>query len=64
MEKLAQIKGVKLEKAHFSIICNDLSHLSEFTRPIDTATFRLLKHYLPGPFTFYSGSQQDLTFSI
>ena len=52
MEKLAQIKGVKLEKAHFSIICNDLSHLSEFTRPIDTATFRLLKHYLPGTFTF------------
>ena len=64
MEKLAQIKGVKLEKAHFSIICNDLSHLSEFTRPIDTATFRLLKHYLPELFHIYSGSQQNLTLSL
>ncbi|RQP11437.1 MAG: threonylcarbamoyl-AMP synthase [Chryseobacterium sp.] len=52
MEKLARIKNVKLEKAHFSIICNDLSHLSEFTKPVDTATFRTLKQYLPGPFTF------------
>ncbi|MDQ8750339.1 threonylcarbamoyl-AMP synthase [Elizabethkingia miricola] len=60
MEKLAQIKGVKLEKAHFSIICNDLSHLSEFTRPIDTATFRLLKHYLPGPFTFILEANKTL----
>ncbi|AQX10492.1 MULTISPECIES: L-threonylcarbamoyladenylate synthase [Elizabethkingia] len=60
MEKLAQIKGVKLEKAHFSIICNDLSHLSEFTRPIDTATFRLLKHYLPGPFTFIMEANKTL----
>ncbi|MDV3596201.1 threonylcarbamoyl-AMP synthase [Elizabethkingia anophelis] len=60
MEKLAQIKGVKLEKAHFSIICNDLSHLSEFTRPTDTATFRLLKHYLPGPFTFILEANKTL----
>ncbi|AQX06016.1 threonylcarbamoyl-AMP synthase [Elizabethkingia meningoseptica] len=60
MEKLAQIKGVKLEKAHFSIICNDLSHLSEFSRPIDTATFRLLKHYLPGPFTFILEANKTL----
>lgn len=60
MQKLAQIKGVKLEKAHFSIICNDLSHLSEFTRPIDTATFRLLKHYLPGPFTFILEANKTL----
>ncbi|MDX8573432.1 L-threonylcarbamoyladenylate synthase [Elizabethkingia sp. HX QKY] len=63
MEKLAQIKGVKLEKAHFSIICNDLSHLSEFTRPIDTATFRLLKHYLPGPFTFILEANKTLPLS-
>ncbi|WP_336664352.1 L-threonylcarbamoyladenylate synthase [Elizabethkingia meningoseptica] len=60
MEKLAQIKGVKLEKAYFSIICNDLSHLSEFSRPIDTATFRLLKHYLPGPFTFILEANKTL----
>lgn len=52
MEKLAQIKKMKLEKAQFSIICNDLSHLSDFTRPIDTSVFRFLKNHLPGPFTF------------
>ncbi|MBK1896972.1 L-threonylcarbamoyladenylate synthase [Chryseobacterium paridis] len=52
MEKLAQIKKMRLEKAQFSIICNDLSHLSDFTRPIDTSVFRFLKSHLPGPFTF------------
>ena len=52
MEKLAQLKGIKLEKSHFTIICNDLSHLSEFTKPIETSTFRLLKSKLPGAFTF------------
>ncbi|QCX52388.1 L-threonylcarbamoyladenylate synthase [Elizabethkingia sp. JS20170427COW] len=60
MERLAKIKGVKLEKAHFSIICNDLSHLSEFTKPVDTATFRLLKQYLPGPFTFILEANKTL----
>ncbi|WP_068598160.1 L-threonylcarbamoyladenylate synthase [Vaginella massiliensis] len=52
MENLARIKGVKLDKAQFSIVCNDLSHLSNFTRPIDNATFKILKRALPGPFTF------------
>lgn len=60
MEKLARFKGVKLQKAHFSIICNDLSNLSEFSRPVDTATFRLLKHYLPGPFTFILEASKTL----
>lgn len=52
MKKLADIKGIKLEKAKFSIVCNNLSHLSEFTKPIDSSIFRLLKQHLPGPFTF------------
>lgn len=52
MKKLAELKGIKLEKARFSIVCNDLSHLSDFTKPIDTSSFRLLKQYLPGAFTF------------
>lgn len=60
MEKLAQLKGIKLEKAKFSIVCNDLSHLSEFTRAIDTATFRLLKNHLPGPFTFILEANKNL----
>ncbi|MEC5395596.1 L-threonylcarbamoyladenylate synthase [Bergeyella sp. RCAD1439] len=60
MEKLAQIKKTKLEKAQFSIICNDLSHLSDFTRPIDNATFRLLKNHVPGPFTFILEANKNL----
>ena len=57
---MAKIKEVKLEKAHFSIICNDLSHLSNFTKSITTATFRILKNNIPGPFTFILEANRDL----
>lgn len=60
MEKLAQLKKLKLEKAQFSIICNDLSHLSGFTKPIDTSIFRLLKSHIPGPFTFILEANKSL----
>ncbi|MDF0720738.1 MULTISPECIES: L-threonylcarbamoyladenylate synthase [Chryseobacterium group] len=60
MEKLAQLKKIKLEKARFSIICNDLSHLSNFTKPIDTAVFRFLKSKIPGPFTFILEANKSL----
>ncbi|WP_426478876.1 L-threonylcarbamoyladenylate synthase [Chryseobacterium sp. CBSDS_008] len=60
MEKLAQLKKIKLEKSKFSIICNDLSHLSDFTRPIDTSVFRFLKSHLPGPFTFILEANKSL----
>jgi tRNA threonylcarbamoyl adenosine modification protein (Sua5/YciO/YrdC/YwlC family) len=52
VEKVAKIKGVKLEQANFSFIFNDLSQISEYTGPIDNPTFKLLKKHLPGPFTF------------
>ncbi|MGY0407780.1 MAG: L-threonylcarbamoyladenylate synthase [Polaribacter sp.] len=52
LEKIAKIKGVKLEKANFSFICNNLSHLSDYIKQIDTATFKILKRALPGPYTF------------
>lgn len=60
MEKLAHIKKMKIDKAQFSIICNDLSHLSDFTRPIDTAVFRILKNNVPGPFTFILEANKNL----
>lgn len=60
MEKLARLKGVKLDKAQFSIICNDLSHLSNFTLPIDNSTFKILKRALPGPFTFVMNASKNL----
>ncbi len=52
LEKIAKIKGVKLEKANFSFVCNDLSHLSDYVKQIDTSTYKLLKRALPGPYTF------------
>ncbi|WP_422090665.1 L-threonylcarbamoyladenylate synthase [Tenacibaculum ovolyticum] len=52
LEKIAKIKGVKLDKANFSFVCNDLSHLSDYVKQIDTATYKILKRGLPGPYTF------------
>ncbi len=52
VERVARLKGVKIEKANFSFICSDLSHLSDYTRPISNTVFKLMKKNLPGPFTF------------
>lgn len=52
LEKIARIKGIKLAKANWSFICADLSNLSDHVRQIDTATFKILKRALPGPYTF------------
>ncbi|MFT5892471.1 MAG: tRNA threonylcarbamoyl adenosine modification protein (Sua5/YciO/YrdC/YwlC family) [Dokdonia sp.] len=52
LERVAKIKGVKLAKANFSFVCKDLSNLSDYVKQIDTATFKLLKRALPGPYTF------------
>jgi tRNA threonylcarbamoyl adenosine modification protein (Sua5/YciO/YrdC/YwlC family) len=52
IEKLCKIRNINPEKANLSFICADLSHLSDFVKPIENAVFRVLKHALPGPFTF------------
>lgn len=52
IERIAQIKRLDLEKAHFSFICYDLSNISEYTRQIDNHVFKIMKRNLPGPFTF------------
>ena len=52
IERVARLKNVKVEKADFSFVFYDLSHISEYTRQFDTSTFKLLKRNLPGPFTF------------
>jgi tRNA threonylcarbamoyl adenosine modification protein (Sua5/YciO/YrdC/YwlC family) len=60
LEKIARIKGVKLEKANLSFICNDLSHLSDYVRQIDTRTYKILKRALPGPYTFILPGNNNL----
>lgn len=52
IEKLCRLKNIKPEKANFSFVCSDLSHLSNFARPISNSTFRVMKKALPGPYTF------------
>lgn len=52
MERVAKIKGVKLAKANFSLVCYDLSHLSKYAKAFSTQTFKAMKRSLPGPFTF------------
>ncbi|NKI25160.1 tRNA threonylcarbamoyl adenosine modification protein, Sua5/YciO/YrdC/YwlC family [Arenibacter nanhaiticus] len=60
LEKIARIKGVKLAKANWSFICADLSNLSDYVRQIDTATFKILKRALPGPYTFILPGNNNL----
>lgn len=60
LERIAKIKGIKLEKANFSFVCIDLSNLSDYVRQIDTSTFKILKRALPGPYTFILPGNNDL----
>ena len=60
LEKIAKIKGIKLEKANFSFICNDLSHLSDYVKQLDSTTFKILKRALPGPYTFILPGSSNL----
>jgi tRNA threonylcarbamoyl adenosine modification protein (Sua5/YciO/YrdC/YwlC family) len=52
IERMTKISGKKSDKINFSLICSDLSNISEFTSPIDKNIFRMMKNNLPGPFTF------------
>jgi len=60
MERVAQLRGVKLEKANFSFICESISNLSDYVRQIDSSTFRILKRNLPGPYTFILPGNNNL----
>lgn len=60
LERIARIKGIKLAKANWSFICTDLSNLSDYVRQIDTATFKILKRALPGPYTFILPGNNNL----
>jgi tRNA threonylcarbamoyl adenosine modification protein (Sua5/YciO/YrdC/YwlC family) len=52
VERICRIKQVQPSKARLSFVCSDLSHLSEYTKPIPNPVYRLLKEKLPGPYTF------------
>lgn len=52
IERIRQLKGIKGKYLNLSFICYDLSHISQYTRRLDTPTFKLMKKLLPGPYTF------------
>jgi len=60
VEKIARFKNVKVEKSNFSFICCDLSQLADFTKPVSNPIFKLLKYYLPGPFTFILNANSNV----
>jgi len=60
VEKIAQIKGIKVEKSNFSFICSDLKHISDFTKPINNSLYKLMKKALPGPFTFILNANNNV----
>ena len=60
LERVARIKGLKLEKANFSMVCYDLSHLAEYTRPIPNHIYKLMKRSFPGPFTFILDANNNI----
>ncbi|HUZ58475.1 MAG TPA: L-threonylcarbamoyladenylate synthase [Hanamia sp.] len=52
IERICRIKNIDPKKSQLSFICKDLSHLSDYTKSIDTPLYRVLKACLPGPYTF------------
>ncbi|GAB1858475.1 L-threonylcarbamoyladenylate synthase [Flavobacteriaceae bacterium MHTCC 0001] len=60
LERVARIKGVKLDKSNFSFVCHDLSNLSDYVKQIDTTVFKILKRALPGPYTFILPGSKSL----
>lgn len=60
VERVAAIKGVKADKANFSIVCHDLSHIAGFTKPFSTEVYKLMKKALPGPFTFILNASNNV----
>jgi len=60
VERIAELRGIKPGKSTFSFICHDLSQLSEFVKPINNHTFKIMKANLPGPFTFILESNNNV----
>jgi tRNA threonylcarbamoyl adenosine modification protein (Sua5/YciO/YrdC/YwlC family) len=60
VERICRIKSVDPHKAQLSFICNDLSDLSKYARSINTPVYRILKRYIPGPYTFILPASREV----
>lgn len=59
IERICKLKGIDPRKNNLSVICYDLSNISEYAK-VDNATFKLMKRNLPGPFTFILSTSNRL----
>lgn len=60
IERICRIKQIDPQKAQLSFICYDLSDLSHYTKSISTPLYRMLKQYLPGPYTFILPASKEV----
>ncbi len=60
IERICRIKGVDPQKAQLSFVCHDLSDLSKYSKSISTPLYRMLKNYLPGPYTFILPASKEV----
>lgn len=60
-EKVCKLKEIKSNKANFSIVCYDLSHITDFTMNVPTPTYKMMKRLLPGPYTFILNGNNNLS---
>lgn len=60
IERICRIKNIDPQKAQLSFVCHDLSDLSKYTKSISTPLYRLLKTYLPGPYTFILPASKEV----
>lgn len=60
-ERVCKLKDIKDKKANFSIVCYDLSHISDFTNSVPTPVYKMMKRSLPGPYTFILNGNQHLS---
>ncbi len=60
-EKVCKLKGIKPTKANFSIVCYDLSHISDFTHTVPTPVYKMMKRTLPGPYTYILNGNNALS---
>lgn len=60
IERICRIKGINPAKAQLSFVCYDLSDMSKYIKPISTATYRLVRYHLPGPYTFILNASKEV----
>ena len=60
VEKVCRLKNIQPGKINLSFICQDLSHISEYTKALPTNVFKLMKQVLPGPYTFILNASNNV----